>query len=733
MSPPPALALTSLLIAAASSLPAGAAPAGAAPGAPQAPWISLFDGKTLKGWVQRGGAARYAVKDGAIVGYTVPNTKNTFLCTARRYGDFVLELEFKVDPELNSGVQIRGQSRPDYQDGRVHGYQVEIDPDVKRGRMWTGGLYDEGRRGWLVDLRDNDAARQAFRPGAWNRMRVEARGDRIKTWINDVPAADLVDAKDLDGFIGLQVHQVGKREEPLTVAWRRLRLQDLGRRAWRPVLPGKDGEKARLPGEVGRRGDGSFEVTNQIVGSLPAGASRAGLALLPPLSAAGDGIAFRAEVKVTSGNGGLYLDARAAEGLAQAAGLQVDLDARRGPGLYESGGRGWLWRAAEAGARAPASGTERPGGDAAAPAEAEGDGAPAARTTRTELAARAIKSWKAGDWNWVTVSVHDGQVQLSLNDLPAARTTLAAAAGGAAPGQLAIEVAPAGGPSALAVRRLEVMSALVPPPVPGHPIGWCIRANGSAPEDAEAAGFEHVELALQDVLGLSDADFDKLAARLAALAAAGVPALAGYNFFPDDLALIGPSADRARLDAHLGRGLPRLQRLGLSYLVWNSGPARKAPEGLPPAQARQQLVEVGRHLAREARKHRLTVLLQPLRSTDTNQVLTVAEAVEVVKAVAQPNFQLLADWSFMHIQNDPAPELARAGARLRHVWIARPGPRTYPVAGDAAEYDALFAELGRLRYRGGLSVHARTDNFFADAPEALRFLRLRAAELSRRK
>jgi sugar phosphate isomerase/epimerase len=698
--PIPALSAAALLALAASA-------SGARADAPAAPWIPLFDGKTLDGWVQRGGAARYQVKDGAIVGQSVPDTKNSFLCTRRRYGDFVLELEFKVDEELNSGVQVRGQSRPDYQEGRVHGWQVEIDPDVKRGRNWTGGLYDEGRRGWLADLRGNDAARQAFRPGQWNRMRVEARGDWIKTWINDVPAAEVVDAKDLDGFIGLQVHGVGKREQPLTAAWRKLRLQDLGRRAWRPVVSGKD--KPSLPAAPTPRGAGTFEVTAQIAGSLPAAERQAGLLLFPPGLTAGDSWALRAEVKVAAGNGGLYLDARPAEGAAQATGLQVDLDAKAGAGLYESGGRGWLWRASAGAANGPAS------------------------TVNADQAGKAVKSWKPGDWNWVTVAVRDGQVLLMLNDFPAVRIERPAAPDGSPPGQLALELAPTGaGPSRIELRRLEVMSAVIPPPVPGYPIGWCIRANGSAPEEADAAGFEYVELALQDVNDLGDADLDKLAGRLKALAAAGLPARAGYNFFPDQLRLIGPDVDRARLDAHLGKGLPRLARLGLKYVVFNSGPARKAPDDLPPAQARKQLVEFSRRFAREARKHGLTVLLEPLRSSDTNLVTSVADAVDVVRAVGQPNFQLLVDWSFMQIQKEEASELGKARGRLAHVWLARPGPRTYPVDEDAAEYDALFGELAKIRYRGGLSVHARTDNFFADAPEALRFLRTRAAALAGR-
>lgn len=188
-------------------------------------WVDLFDGTTLEGWVQRGGVAKYTVEDGAIVGTTVPETPNSFLCTEKDYANFILELEFKVDPTLNCGVQIRSQSLPDYKNGQVHGYQVEIDP---ADRGWSGGIYDEGRRGWLNDLSGNAAARYAFRQNDWNHYRVEAVGDRIRTFVNGVPAADLQDDMTASGFIGLQVHGIGKREETLQVLYRKIRIQDLG-------------------------------------------------------------------------------------------------------------------------------------------------------------------------------------------------------------------------------------------------------------------------------------------------------------------------------------------------------------------------------------------------------------------------------------------------------------------------------------------------------------------------
>ena len=199
-----------------------------APPAPSAEkdagFVPLFDGKTLEGWKQLGGKAKYTVEDGAIVGSSVPNTSNSFLCTEKDYGDFVLELEFKVDETLNSGVQVRSHSIPSYKKGQVHGYQVEIDPSA---RAWSGGIYDEGRRGWLNDLKDNEPARKAFKHGQWNQFRIECRGDSIKTWINGVPAADLKDPMTNSGFLGLQVHGVGKRVEPLQVRFRNIRLKEL--------------------------------------------------------------------------------------------------------------------------------------------------------------------------------------------------------------------------------------------------------------------------------------------------------------------------------------------------------------------------------------------------------------------------------------------------------------------------------------------------------------------------
>ena len=185
-------------------------------------WQSLFNGKNLRGWTKLNGNAEFKVVDKTIVGISKMNTPNTFLATKQKYDNFILEFDFKVDDGLNSGVQFRSNSLKDYQNGRVHGYQFEIDASP---RAWTGGIYDEARRGWLYPMDYNPAGKQSFKNGEWNSARIEAVGNSIRTWVNGVLCSDLLDDVDPTGFIALQVHSIGNPQlEGKTVSWRNIRI-----------------------------------------------------------------------------------------------------------------------------------------------------------------------------------------------------------------------------------------------------------------------------------------------------------------------------------------------------------------------------------------------------------------------------------------------------------------------------------------------------------------------------
>jgi hypothetical protein len=183
----------------------------------------IFNGKDLSGWKQLGGKAKYEVKNGEIIGTTVADEPNSFLTTTENFGDFILELEFRLDADINSGVQFRSESKSDYQNGRVHGYQMEIDPSP---RAWTGGIYDEGRREWLYPLEYNTEAKTAFKKGEWNAARIECIGNSLRIFINGIPTAHVVDNMTSKGFIALQVHSVSKPEEVgKTMRWRKIKMQ----------------------------------------------------------------------------------------------------------------------------------------------------------------------------------------------------------------------------------------------------------------------------------------------------------------------------------------------------------------------------------------------------------------------------------------------------------------------------------------------------------------------------
>lgn len=198
-------------------------------------WVWLFDGKTLDGWTKNGGTAKFEAKDGMLIGSTTDSKINTFLCKGP-YSDFMLEFEVKCDKELNSGVQIRSHiyekdtpqpSSPKRirAKGEVYGYQCEI---TFHDKGTSGNFWDEGRwTKWWDDFTNKPEAAKAFKDGEWNKYRIVAKGDHIRSWVNGVPCADFHDATDASGFIGFQVHVVKQGAGPYQVRWKNIKLKEL--------------------------------------------------------------------------------------------------------------------------------------------------------------------------------------------------------------------------------------------------------------------------------------------------------------------------------------------------------------------------------------------------------------------------------------------------------------------------------------------------------------------------
>jgi hypothetical protein len=209
----------------------------------------------------------------------------------------------------------------------VHGYQVEVSNQKAAN---SGGIYDEARRGWVAQIAPDSPAARAFKDNQWNRYRIVAHGDSIKTWVNGVPCADLVDPLDQAGFIALQVHAY-KGEKPAQARFRNIRLQDRGRHVWKPLWDGKT-----LRG-WNRAGGGEWSIED--------GAIRARSAPDDPrvgYMVSQDSfrdVTARVLFKILKGNSGFFLRVDP----KTRAGYEVEIDAaRRTGGFWESGGRQWV-------------------------------------------------------------------------------------------------------------------------------------------------------------------------------------------------------------------------------------------------------------------------------------------------------------------------------------------------------------------------------------------------------
>jgi hypothetical protein len=185
-------------------------------------FVNLFDGKTTAGWTNPYKWGRAWVENGVV---NLQAEKKFFLVTNKKYGDFIFEGEVKVpQPPANSGFMFRCHVEPN----RVFGYQAEVDPT---DRQWSGGLYDEGRRKWLVPFEGDKAAQAefvkktkgAFKPGDWNKYRIQCVGEHLQIWVNGVQTVHFHDKVDSLGPIGIQHHG----EKGKVYQFRNLRIKEL--------------------------------------------------------------------------------------------------------------------------------------------------------------------------------------------------------------------------------------------------------------------------------------------------------------------------------------------------------------------------------------------------------------------------------------------------------------------------------------------------------------------------
>ncbi|MDC0389461.1 DUF1080 domain-containing protein [Flavobacteriaceae bacterium] len=198
----------------------------------QTNWIQLFNGKNFDGWEIKQGKADFEIlNNGVIQATSILNSPSTYMGTINHYDDFIFEYEIFASSGLNSGVQFRSLNS---KKGDVFGYQCELDTD--EFRSWTGGIYDQSRRGlFLYPLTRNEKGKNAFKNGVWNKVRIEAVGRSIRTWVNGIQCSNLLDDTSKSGFIALQIHSINTVENKgKVVRWKNLRISttDIEKNRW---------------------------------------------------------------------------------------------------------------------------------------------------------------------------------------------------------------------------------------------------------------------------------------------------------------------------------------------------------------------------------------------------------------------------------------------------------------------------------------------------------------------
>ncbi len=187
-------------------------------------FVAIFDGKTLDGW--EGNREMFRVEDGAIVAGTqekrIPN--NEFLCSKKKYGDFELRLQAKLEGKgTNAGIQFRSERIPNHHE--VIGFQADIGV-MKGDELIWGALYDESRRRKFLVVGDQAELKKAVRPDGWNDFVIRCEGPKIQISVNGYLAVDYVE-KDSDiadsGIIGVQIHS----GEPAEASYRNIRIKEL--------------------------------------------------------------------------------------------------------------------------------------------------------------------------------------------------------------------------------------------------------------------------------------------------------------------------------------------------------------------------------------------------------------------------------------------------------------------------------------------------------------------------
>ncbi len=250
-------------------------------------------------------------------------------------------------------------------------------------------------------------------------------------------------------------------------------------------------------------------------------------------------------------------------------------------------------------------------------------------------------------------------------------------------------------------------------------IGIC--TNFSNGEKMQPYGYTYVEEGVSGFLmpTKSEEVFNEL---LEKAANSPLPVKACNSFIPGNLKSVGPDAVHEEILKFAETAFRRAQRAGVEIIVFGSGGSRSIPDGFSREKARTQFIELGQKMAPIAQTYNVTIVLEPLNTTECNFINSVVEGGEIVKEINHPNFQLLADLYHMKMENEGAESIIKYGKLIKHIHIAEKQERAVPGTFNE-DFRPYFNALKKIRYKGKISIEARWKDFDSQMPAAIKAMK----------
>lgn len=246
-------------------------------------------------------------------------------------------------------------------------------------------------------------------------------------------------------------------------------------------------------------------------------------------------------------------------------------------------------------------------------------------------------------------------------------------------------------------------------------------------EMLESLGYDQLELAIGAISEMNEEELSALKQRIEGRK---IKVISANCMLHGGLPQVYQDAGLEKIGAYLAMVMPKLKYLGIQTAVFGSGWHRRMPEDMPQEKRHELIRELLIVMEGEARKHGITVVLEPLNQKETNMLLTTQEAMGYIRELDLPNLMLLVDLYHFCCEGEPLERIGEYGPYIKHVHMAEPSDRTFMRSGDAYDYKAFVQALRDVGYDGALMFEGGGENYEEGIAETYPVLRSLAGETS---